>query len=125
GSGGDDAAAAPVVATKSAPALARPCPDAIDDVYRTPPGLPPFEADGQGDIVRCARDATIGAAQMRARIAAAGVRMEVAPGDASTFRVSYRTRRADGTAALSSARVYLPARVRAPLPVLVAAHGTA
>ncbi len=116
--GGATADAAP-------PAVAISCNDAITDVYVTPQGLPAFTDATRGDVVRCAADTTIDVATMTSRLGTAGVTGVTATSGAVTYRIAFRTKRFDGSAAASSARVYIPTTPRSgPLPVVVATHGT-
>ncbi len=120
----DDAAPPPPDAAPpraDQPAIA--CEDALDAAYVTPVGLPPLTSEQRGDVVRCAPDtgyASAGDAQ--AAIAAKGIALTATSG-ARVYRILYRTTRGDGSAGVSSARVYLPTVPRAlPLPVIAVGH---
>jgi alpha-beta hydrolase superfamily lysophospholipase len=104
------------------PAMA--CSDALSDVYVAPSSLPPFDPSRRGDVVRCAPDAPIDASALASRLSSAGVSGVAVASSAHVWRVAYRTTRASGAEGMGTARVYLPDSPRAPLPVLVAAHGT-
>jgi dienelactone hydrolase len=107
-----------------APAVA--CDARVEDVYATPPDLPPWSTAARGVVVRCARDTDIDATAIDARLSTAGVAATSTSGGAHTYRIAFRTTRFDGSAGLSSARVFLPVRPRTErLPVIVAAHATA
>ncbi len=100
------------------------CTDALADVYKTPSGLGALADAARGDIVRCAPDTTIDEAALNSRLRTTQEDVEVITG-ATTFRILYRTRKSDGSPAVSSARVFLPKVRRAGLlPAVVAAHGT-
>lgn len=131
GPGGDDASVsgdagagdAPVDA--GPPQLARACSNTVGEVYAAPQNLPPMTDGARGDVVRCATDTTIDAASMASRLSTAKVAGVDATSGARTYRIAYRTWRANGSAGIGTARVYLPTAPRAtPVPVAVAAHGT-
>lgn len=115
-----DTLAAPRV---DVPAIA--CADAIDDVYATP-ALPPLTPAARGDIVRCALDAYLTSAAIDARIAAAAVvGAAQATTGAVTYRIAFRTTRADGSGGASTALVFLPhAPIARPAPLVVVGHPT-
>jgi pimeloyl-ACP methyl ester carboxylesterase len=74
-------------------------------VYVTPSSLPPFTP--------------------ATRLTAAGVTGMAPTSGMSTYRIAYRTTRFDGSGGAGTARVYLPTAPRsAPLPIVVATHGT-
>jgi hypothetical protein len=105
---------------------AGPCADAPDDVYVAPAGLPPYTPERRGDVVRCARltDGDYSAGDGEAVINGKGIWITATSGT-HAYRIAYRTQRGDGTAAISSARVYLPETQRAlPLPIILIAHPT-
>ena len=100
------------------------CADALTDAYTSPENLPALIDARLGDVVRCAPDQTLNGLTMLARMRVAGVDGESSSG-ATTYRIAYRTRRFDGSATLSSARIFLPITSRsASAPLLVAAHPT-
>lgn len=117
--------AAPEVIADTAPStpwspelvdLARPCADVADDVYRTPS----MTGTTGGDVLRCANDATLDLAATQSRLA--GVDVEATTG-VRQIRIAFRTQRANGNPAASTARVYLPLTPKTgPLPVIVIGH---
>ncbi|HVV82954.1 MAG TPA: hypothetical protein VHE35_07725 [Kofleriaceae bacterium] len=128
--GGSDATAldaAPELDAAPRPYTAMPagCTDAADDIYRTPAGLPPLTAALRGDVVRCAQGAVYDAATAAMRADAAGATVEATTG-VSIVKIAYRTVRGDGTAAVTTATVWLPLAPRAtPAPVALIARSTA
>ncbi len=107
-----------------APAV--PCADTIANVYVTPSSLPPMTLASRGDVVRCAKDAAIDRATADTRVALGGVLgAPHATTDVATYRVGFRTMRADGTDGVSTALVYLPHTPRSvPAPLVVVGHPT-
>jgi pimeloyl-ACP methyl ester carboxylesterase len=100
------------------------CTDAVADAYVAPANLPELVDARLGDVVRCAPDTILDALAMAARLASVRASTPVTSG-AKSYRIAYRTRRFDGSPALSSARIFLPTAARAgDAPLLVAAHGT-
>jgi len=67
----------------------------------------------RGDIVRCARDRTIGTDEIAASLAHRGFVGVTATNAIQLFRITYRTQRFSGQADVSSALVLLPAGRRA------------
>jgi len=84
-----------------------PCEDSVDQAYVTPSGLPPMADDLRGTIVRCAKDQGYGIADAQTAISGKSISM-IATSGANVYRILFRTTRADGSAGVSSARVYLP-----------------
>ncbi len=103
-----------------------PCVDTIADVYVTPPSLPPLTLAARGDVVRCAKDATIDRVAADARVTLAGVvGAPHATTDVATYRIAFRTTRADGSDGASTALVYLPRTpLSLPAPLVVVGHPT-
>ena len=100
------------------------CTDAVADAYKAPSNLLELIDARRGDVVRCAPDTSIDKSTMASRVTNAGISMEVITG-ATSYRVAYRTRKFDGSATISSARIFLPTTSRlVDAPLLVAAHGT-
>jgi alpha-beta hydrolase superfamily lysophospholipase len=116
-------------------ALAVPCTDAVSSIYGDPGTLP----TGYGDIIHCATEADISAADLQAALTnnpvndppepALGYTGKPFTSGAHVFRVLYRTERGDpnNSPGYSSAKVLMPITPRASgtLPLLVGAHGTA
>jgi dienelactone hydrolase len=120
GSGGASPDAGPLDA--SAPAIA--CTDTLSDVYVTPSNLPPMTPGTRGDIVRCADDTTLTLAQVEMEVTAKGIMTPMTTG-VTYYRIAFRTTRGNGSAGVSTARVYLPeAPAALPLPVIVIGHPT-
>ncbi len=100
------------------------CTDTLTDVYVTPSPLPTMTDGARGDIVRCATDQTLSVTDVSAAVAAKGIQTPMTSG-VHVHRVAFRTERGDGSAGVSTARVYLPTTPRAlPLPVVVIGHPT-
>jgi len=96
--------------------LARDCADATEDVYRAPA---PSSA-AKGDVLRCAPEVTNDLAKTKSLLI--GTDVEATTG-VRQLRVAFRTQRSNGSAAASTARVYLPTTPKAgPLPVVVIGH---
>ena len=117
----DDTTSAP-----TPPELTLACIDAIDDVYVTPAGLPPWDETVLGDVVRCAPDEVLSSAELRDQLEAADV-TDIEPiAGAAVYRIAFRTTRWEGEEGISSARLYLPDTLAdgQPLPVVVVNHGT-
>lgn len=106
----------------SHPAL--PCNDATTSVYQAPNNLPPMTDGARGDVVRCAPDATMTAAEVASTVASKDIPTEMTSGT-NLFRIAFRTTRGDGAEGISTARVYLPTTPRSvPLPIVVVGHPT-
>jgi predicted esterase len=121
--GGTSEADAPTADAPPAPAaLAVRCADAVDDVYVTPPGLPPMSLDHRGDVVRCASDQGYTVAEAQSALDGQSVAVTATSG-ALVYRILFRTTRGNGSPGVSSARVYLPTVQRAPpLPLIAIGH---
>jgi hypothetical protein len=102
------------------------CSDAIADVYVTPTSLLPMTPANRGDVVRCAKDVDLDRATIDARIAAAGVVGAVpTTTGVATYRIEFRTTRADGSDGASTAIVFLPhTPLAVPAPLVVVGHPT-
>lgn len=93
-----------------------PCSDALDSVYVSPAFTPNLPDSARGQPVRCAIEKTLTLADVRAKLATAASAV-------TTYKISYRTKRGDGSWAISSGRVFLPQTPLAyPLPIIVVAH---
>jgi predicted esterase len=105
------------------PAIA--CNDTIANVYVTPPGLPPLMPGNLGDVVRCAPDVVLSTSDVQTQLAGKSVVGVTAVSGSNTFRIAYRTTRADGVEGVGTARVFLPTvPLSGQLPVIVSAHGS-
>ena len=112
GSGGD----------VSAPAI--PCTDTIANVYVTPPNLPAMTDAARGDIVRCAVDTALDLPTVQSEVTAKGIATTMTS-SVNLYRIAFRTVRGDGSAGVSTARVYLPtAPATRPVPLVVIGHPT-
>jgi len=124
--GGTDApvdAPVPDGSTTLSPAVA--CTATSTTVYNPVSGLPAFTNAARGDIVACTSDGTLDTATVESQLVAEADTGVTAITGVAIYRVQYRTTRANGTAATSTARVYLPLVPIATVPtVIVAAHGT-
>ena len=118
--GGGDGGGTPV--DVSAPA--GDCSDSLDNVYVTPVALPPMSDGTRGDIVRCAADSVLALPTVQAEVAAKGIATAMTA-SVHLYRVAFRTTRGDGSAGVSTARLYLPSLpVSWPLPLVVVGHPT-
>ncbi len=123
--GGPEAMDAAPVDAGGALALALACTGTANDVYTPPANLPPLTDAGRGDIVACTTDPAMDLPTVQANLVAEKDIGVAAVSAVAIYRVLYRTTRGDGSSAVSSARVYVPASpVAASPPVIVAAHGT-
>ena len=113
-------------ATPTPPELTISCSDAIDDVYVTPQGLPPWDETVLGDVVRCSLDEVLSVAMLRDELEGVGVEDVEPIAGATVYRIAFRTTRWEGEEGISSARLYLPDTLAEgqPLPVVVVNHGT-
>ena len=108
------------------PELTIACPDSLDDVYVTPAGLPPWDETVLGDVVRCAPDEVLSAADLLDQLLDVDVTDVIPIAGAAVYRIAYRTTRWEGQEGLGTARVFLPDTLAAggPLPMVVVNHGT-
>jgi hypothetical protein len=106
--------------------LARACSDAISAIYTAPDGLPAWDETHRGDVVRCAPDRVLTAAQLNTAVQGLGYQGPPLPSGATVYRVTYRTERLMATqGGLTSALVLIPDTPHAGGGVLVVAgHGT-
>jgi dienelactone hydrolase len=105
------------------PAVILPCTDTEDAVYGDPGMLP---AD-KGAIMKCSSGERYTKEALEARARMNGYKGKPFTSGAKVYRILFRTERGDakGTAAYSSAIVYLPDTPRAAKsPLLVASHGS-
>ncbi len=118
-----DASPPPLVdAAPDAPYTATPagCDDLPDSLYVTPPQLPA----ARGALVRCVQGPVLDAAAVTAAAEDAGATIEATTG-VSIVKLAYRTVRADGTPAVTTAVAWLPLVPRAtPAPVALIARST-
>ncbi|HEY4121408.1 MAG TPA: lipase family protein, partial [Byssovorax sp.] len=109
-------------ARADAPAIA--CADSITNVYVTPTGLPSMTDALRGDVVRCSKDSDVALADVAAEVLSKGVTTTMTS-PVAIYRIAFRTERGDGSAGVSTARVYLPqAPAALPLPVITIGHPT-
>jgi hypothetical protein len=96
------------------------CDDLPAELYVTPPSLP----GARGAIVRCVQGPILDVAAVTAAAEDAGATIEATTG-VSVVKLAYRTVRADGTAAITTAVAWLPLTPRAlPAPVALVARST-
>jgi pimeloyl-ACP methyl ester carboxylesterase len=110
------------------------CSDSIADVYVAPSNLSAFTPDSRGEIVRCAYDRTLTAADVDKTARSEGYTGPTLTSGARVYRIAYRTERVVSTSAASSATplagitsavVLLPDHpVAAKHPLVVAGHGS-
>ena len=100
-------------------------------MYIAPGNLPAFTAAARGDVVRCAFDRTLSAAEVDASARAGGYQGPALTSGAHVYRIAYRTERVVSAAeqtplgGLSSAVVFLPDAPRdGQHPLVVAGHGS-
>ncbi|GAC1529830.1 MAG: hypothetical protein NVS3B10_26220 [Polyangiales bacterium] len=104
-----------------------PCTDSLADVYTAPASLPPYDASRRGEVVRCAFDRKVSAAEIDALATKfAFTTTTKATSGATMWRIAYRTERLAGTGALGTAAVMLPDAPppATPPPLVLFAHGT-
>lgn len=124
----DDATTPPSDAgpTPDRPALAVPCDDVADAVYAATPDASAAPLEARGRIRACTYEGFVTPAEIATRLGAAGIADVTPTTGVHVLRVAFQTTRRGDAAAVSSARVFLPATyARTPSPMLVAAHGTA
>ncbi|HUQ02322.1 MAG TPA: hypothetical protein VM261_07475 [Kofleriaceae bacterium] len=129
-SGGDDVAgddvAGDVDARDTRPYSTTPegCDDVAGELYVTPASLPPLTPSTRGAIVRCVLGPELSAAEAQAVAEDAGATITADTG-VRVLKIAYRTVRSDGTAAVTTATVWLPLEPRAqPVPVALIARST-
>jgi dienelactone hydrolase len=75
-------------------------------------------------VVRCAPDSSLSLPSVQTEVSAKGITTPMTSAVA-LYRIAFRTERGDGSAGVSTARVYLPQTPRAlPLPVITVGHPT-
>jgi acetyl esterase/lipase len=105
------------------PAIA--CTDTLANVYVSPGALPTMTTATRGDIVRCAVDTTLAVSDVQTQLTGEGDTGVTAVSGANIYRIAFRTNRGNGSAGISSARVYLPTTPLAlPMPVITIGHAT-
>ncbi|MDQ3335787.1 MAG: alpha/beta fold hydrolase [Myxococcota bacterium] len=98
-----------------------PCTATADAIYTTPAQLPA----ARGAIIKCALGDKLDQATVQSEMNAAGAEGVVAQTGARVVKISYRTVRSDGSAAATTATVYLPLVPRAvPAPVVLIGRPT-
>ncbi len=101
------------------------CDDTLDAVYEGVTAPSPWAASMRGDVVRCAYDRVVTAAEMTAHFTDESLPPLTATTDAYKFRISYWTERNEGEPVLTSASFYLPKTLKGtPPPLLVIGHGS-
>lgn len=109
-----------------APSLAVPCDEVADAIYAARPDTAGSALERRGAVLACTYEGFVTASEVASRLAAVGATGVVPTTGVHTYRIAYQTTRRGDLAAVSSARVLLPATyARTPSPMLVAAHGTA
>jgi dienelactone hydrolase len=102
-----------------------PCNDLISAVYTTPLGLPGLTPSTQGDVVRCSHDGALDqdGPGVDKTLQGKSISLGTPASGVTVYRVGFRTSRANLSAAMSTARVYVPTSPKKlPLPVVVAGH---
>ena len=101
------------------------CEDTLDSVYEAATAPSPWKASMRGDVVRCAYDRVVTAAEMTAHYTDESLPPLTATTDAYKFRIAYWTERNEGEPVLTSGSFYLPKTLRgSPSPLLVLGHGS-
>jgi hypothetical protein len=120
---GDDVPVADAAPDPEYSAVLDGCDDALETIWVTPGGLPPLTDTMRGDVIRCAPGLAMDAAGVAAALdGASGV--ETTTG-VRLYKIAYRTVRGDGSAAVTTATVWLPETPRAlPAPVALVARST-
>src|SRR5438094_6665695 len=125
---GDDSAApgdmAPDLSHQVDP-IALACTDSLDSVYTAPMNLPAFDPSHRGDVVRCAFDRAMPAAQVNSVLTALNYTGPAVHSDIDVYRIAYRTSRVQGSASaapggISSALVLMPSKPRTDAYVVTA-----
>jgi hypothetical protein len=112
-----------VVERRGPAAIAIPCGDLRDDVFKLPLNLSPFDSSHRGEIFRCAYDRYLSAADANVALASAGYAGAPVQHGMDIYLIAFRTQRSGGPEGFSSARVFLPDD-RSPDAYVVVAHGT-
>src|SRR5258706_15058254 len=103
------------------------CADTVASVYDTPVGLPAWDPSHRGDVVKCARDRSLSAAEVNAAATGGGYVGPPLQSGVTLYRIAYRTQRVTGGAGpadgISSALVLIPDKPR-PGVLVGAGHGT-
>jgi hypothetical protein len=98
-----------------------PCTATAESIYTTPAQLPAQ----RGAVISCALGDKLDAATVQSEMNAEGAEGVVAQTGARIVKVAYRTVRSDGSAAVTTATVYLPLVPRAvPAPVVLIGRPT-
>ena len=120
--------ASPDMTTLPPPQLAVACNDAITDVYVEPTGLPAYDSSHRGDVVRCAKDRSLTAAQVNAALTIKGFTGTAGTQGVTIYRIGYRTDRSEagksGVEGYASAVVLIPDVIAAPGGLVVTGHGS-
>ncbi len=100
------------------------CDDVVGDLYLTPAGLPPLTTGDRGAIVRCVLGPELDAIAAASAASESGATVDATTG-VRILKIAYRTVRGDGSAAVTTATVWLPLVPRAlPAPVALVARST-
>ncbi|MFN0250032.1 MAG: alpha/beta hydrolase family protein [Kofleriaceae bacterium] len=98
------------------------CPDAATDIYATQ-GM---AAGVRGSIVKCALGELMSVARVQTELDDSGAERVLATTGVRTVKLAYRTIRSNGTPAISTATIYLPAEPRSlPAPIVLVGRPTA
>ncbi|MCB9611015.1 MAG: alpha/beta fold hydrolase [Sandaracinus sp.] len=107
------------------PMLVPACDSTTEAVYETPGDLPAYDEELAGRIVRCAAPTSLAASRIQELATLRGYEDTDLTTSVSIQLFSYRTPRANGTGALSSAQLFLPDPLPSePMPLIVVAHPT-
>lgn len=101
------------------------CDDALGSLYDAADAPGGWKPSMRGDIVRCAYDRKVTAAEMSAHYTDEKLPEASVSTDAYKFRVAYWTERNEGEPVLTTGALYIPVTRRAdPSPLLVVGHGS-
>lgn len=101
------------------------CDSTSAEVYETPSDLPAYEESEAGRVVRCAAPTSLTAARIQELATLRGYEDDDLTTGSRSQLFSFRTPRANGVGALSSALLFVPDPMpTTPMPLVVIAHPT-
>lgn len=104
--------------------FAIPCTDSLASISTAPAGLPPHNPSLRGEILRCAFDRHLSAAdvsQLATKLSFASTKVDAG---VTFYRFSYRTERLAGKGAIGTGWAMMPDKAIAGMPLIASAHGT-
>lgn len=112
------------------PMLLQACSDAVADVYTLPANLPTFDSSHRGDVIRCAYDRYLSAADINTAMTGYGYLGPALPSGLWLFRIAYRTERIAPAGSktvpegVSSGILLVPDVPQAGGPLVIFAHAS-